>query len=101
MLTRPRRMSLPSSVKVEPGLTKNRGRGLYEWADSKMTLSYRKYLKGILAEEKFKEVLLECVEIAQESIKCLEIDSEESFEGFVCRAARNLILSAKQFLSLS
>eukprot|EP00094_Tigriopus_californicus_P006405 TCALIF_06169-PA protein Name:"Similar to msta Protein msta, isoform A (Drosophila melanogaster)" AED:0.10 eAED:0.21 QI:43/0/0/1/1/0.75/4/0/454 len=83
--------------KIEPGLTRNRGRVLYEKADAQAKLANKKLEGGELDGLTFLELLQDSSRLAMEASKCLRYDPEGSFESFIRSSSNFLIQEIDQF----
>ena len=75
------------------------GKLLYELADSVMRFHNSNYQHGKLETITFINELKSCSEMLKESINCLRLENEGTFEMHICFAAENLLNETNSFIS--
>jgi len=85
---------------VDPGLTKWRGKMLYQVCKTKMFLADMKHSKEETDQEAFFAEIKENIAGLEDVIECLKHESEASAEFRICRMAETSKTQAKDMLNL-
>ena len=72
---------------------------MYELADSVIRLHNSKYQTGNLEAHKFASELTNCTQWLNESLQCLKMEQDQSFEGYIRGAAESLLQQTNDFVA--
>ena len=72
---------------------------LYELADSVIRYHNSNYQAEQLEISLFTNELKTCASWLEESVKCLQIEREKTFEKTICRAAESLLNETNEFMA--
>ena len=86
--------------KLEPGLTKSRGRLLYELADSTLMHHNAHYQNGELSAKEFAAHIQLCIQLLSQAIQCLRLQSPGTFDFHVLKSSHRLTRELQNFKAM-